>query len=51
MPAARMHEQYLRAAINLARDKMHAGEGGPFGAIIVREGEIDASWYYQKKNH
>jgi tRNA(Arg) A34 adenosine deaminase TadA len=42
-----MHEQYLRAAINLARDKMHAGEGGPFGAIIVREGEIVARGWNQ----
>lgn len=30
----------MRQAIRLARDHMLAGEGGPFGAIVVREGKI-----------
>lgn len=47
MPAALVHEQYLRAAINLAREKMRAGEGGPFGAIVVRAGEIVAQGWNQ----
>jgi len=30
----------MRHAIELARQGMHRGEGGPFGAVIVRNGEI-----------
>ncbi len=33
-------ETYLREAILLSREKMDAGEGGPFGAVIVRDDEI-----------
>lgn len=33
-------EEFLREAIRLSIDKMHAGEGGPFGAIVVRNGEV-----------
>ena len=35
-----MHRSYLREAIRLSIEKMEANEGGPFGAIIVRDGEI-----------
>ncbi len=31
---------FLREAIRLSMEKMQANEGGPFGAIIVRDGEI-----------
>ena len=31
---------WMRQAIDLAIEKMRAGEGGPFGAIIVRDGQI-----------
>ncbi len=31
---------FLREAIQLARDGMMTGQGGPFGAVIVRNGEI-----------
>ena len=31
---------YLRHALGLATDHMRAGHGGPFGAVIVREGRI-----------
>ena len=31
---------FLREAIRLSVDKMEANEGGPFGAVIVRDGEI-----------
>jgi guanine deaminase len=34
------HEKYLGLAIREAVAGMRAGEGGPFGAIIVREGRI-----------
>ena len=33
-------EQLLREAIRLSEEKMEAGEGGPFGAVIVKDGEI-----------
>lgn len=31
---------FLREAIRLSIEKMEANEGGPFGAIVVRNGEI-----------
>ncbi|MGA2067060.1 MAG: nucleoside deaminase [Thermoguttaceae bacterium] len=35
-----MNRDFLREAIRLSLEKMEAGEGGPFGAVIVRNGEI-----------
>jgi len=35
-----MNQSFLREAIRLSIEKMGAGEGGPFGAVIVRNGEI-----------
>lgn len=35
-----MHEQYLREAIRLALEGSQAGFGGPFGAVIVRDGQV-----------
>ena len=35
-----MNQDFLREAIRLSLEKMEADEGGPFGAIIVRNGEI-----------
>lgn len=34
------HEDHMRRAIELSREKMRAGEGGPFAAVIVKDGEI-----------
>lgn len=34
------HEKWMREAIRLAVEKMRAGEGGPFGAVIVRNNKI-----------
>lgn len=34
------HQQFMQRAIALARASMRAGKGGPFGAVIVREGKI-----------
>ena len=34
------NRQFLREAIRLSIEKMQAGEGGPFGAVIVRDDEI-----------
>lgn len=36
----RTDEQYLREAIQLARDGMNSGQGGPFGAVIVKDGVV-----------
>lgn len=33
-------DYFLRKAIDLARQGMNSGQGGPFGALIVRDGEI-----------
>ena len=35
-----MNTKFMRAAIRLAHDKMRDGEGGPFGAVVVRRGKI-----------
>jgi len=37
-----MKEEFMRAAIRLSRDKMQANCGGPFGAVVVRQGKIVA---------
>ena len=34
------HEAPMQRAIELARHGMACGDGGPFGAVIVRDGEI-----------
>jgi tRNA(Arg) A34 adenosine deaminase TadA len=35
-----MDERFLRGAIRLAIEKMNAGEGGPFGTLVVRDREV-----------
>ena len=35
-----MKTKFMRAAILLALEKMRGGEGGPFGAVVVRRGKI-----------
>src|SRR5450756_791286 len=35
-----MKEQFMRAAIRLSLSKMRTGCGGPFGAVVVRNGKI-----------
>jgi len=35
-----MNEAFLREAIRLSLEKMEAGEGGPFGAVVVQNGTI-----------
>lgn len=34
------HIRFLRQAIDLAREGMRSGQGGPFGALVVRDGEV-----------
>ena len=40
-------ENFLRAAIELSRQRMAAGFGGPFGAIVVRAGQVIAEGFNQ----
>jgi tRNA(Arg) A34 adenosine deaminase TadA len=34
------HEDFMRRAIELSREEMNAGAGGPFAALVVLDGEI-----------
>ncbi len=38
-------KNFMREAIRLSLEKMEAGFGGPFGAVVVRDGEIIARGY------
>ena len=35
-----MNERFMREAIRLSIQKMRRGQGGPFGAVVVRDGRI-----------
>ncbi len=35
-----MNEAFMREAIALSIEKMEAGEGGPFGAVVVKDGAV-----------
>jgi tRNA(Arg) A34 adenosine deaminase TadA len=39
---AETHERFMRRAVELSAERMRKGSGGPFGAIIVRDGKIVA---------
>jgi guanine deaminase len=36
------HERFIKEAIKLAIENVPSGKGGPFGAVIVKDGEIIA---------
>jgi tRNA(Arg) A34 adenosine deaminase TadA len=38
---------YMQRAITIALEKMHENAGGPFGAVVVRNGEIVAEGWNQ----
>ncbi len=40
---AMQHETFLRRAIDLAVENVRQGLGGPFGALVVKDGEVIAS--------
>lgn len=42
-----MTKKYMKRAIELSRIHMQAGEGGPFGAVIVKDGKIIAEGWNQ----
>src|SRR5437763_16119393 len=46
--AAMSHEKFMRRAQALALAKMRANDGGPFGAVIVRGGDIIAEGWNQE---
>lgn len=47
-----MDETFLRRAIDLAQANVTLGDGGPFGAVIVRHGEIiGEGWNRVIANH
>jgi guanine deaminase len=37
------HEDWMRQAIDLALDNVRSGRGGPFGALVVKDGELIAT--------
>ena len=37
-----MKEEFMREAIRLSRERMNAGKGGPFGAVVVMDDQIIA---------
>ncbi len=41
------HESFMRRAIELASERSAGGENGPFGAVVVRAGEIIAEGWNQ----
>lgn len=38
-----MHERYLQQAVDLAVENVRTGQGGPYGALIVRDGQVIAA--------
>ena len=41
------HESFMRRAIEISAERMRANQGGPFGAVIVRDGKIIAEGFNQ----
>jgi len=42
MMGATLHDQFMREAINLSRSNIREGKGGPFAAVIVKDGIVIA---------
>lgn len=34
------HEKFIKEAVRLARENVSVGKGGPFGALVVKDGQI-----------
>ncbi|MGI9373423.1 MAG: nucleoside deaminase [Hyphomicrobiales bacterium] len=41
------HQKHLRRAVELSAQQMRANAGGPFGAVIVKDGEVIAEGFNQ----
>lgn len=47
-----MHPEFMRLALRLAREHALAGEGGPFGAVVVKAGTVVAQgWNRVVRTH
>ena len=42
-----MHERHMQEAVKEAEAGVRAGEGGPFGAVVVRDGRVIARGHNQ----
>lgn len=40
-----IHKKFIERAIELSKEGMDAGAGGPFGALVVKDGEIIAEGF------
>ena len=38
-------KEFMKAAVKLSRDHMEANDGGPFGAVVVKDGQIVAEGF------
>lgn len=47
MAADEVHREHLRRAVALAEQGVAAGDGGPFGAVVVRDGQVLAEGWNQ----
>lgn len=45
------HESFMRRAIELSRASMRADQGGPFAAIVVKDGRIVGEGWNQVTSH
>lgn len=45
------HTHFMRHAILLSKQKMLENQGGPFGAVIVKDGEVIAEGWNQVTSH
>ena len=50
-PQDEIHQHFLQAAVALAKQHMQAGAGGPFGALVVRDGEIIGEGWNRVTSH
>ena len=42
-----LHNQFMQKAVALSREHMEKGHGGPFGAVIVKDGKIISEGWNQ----
>ncbi|MHB1341794.1 MAG: nucleoside deaminase [Coriobacteriia bacterium] len=45
------HEFFMRRAIELSRASMRAGQGGPFAAVVVKDGAVVGEGWNQVTSH